>query len=88
MRSLKFVVLLGVALGLLGFSFNMPQIARAASQTTCPVMGAKIDKNIFADYNGKRVYFCCTGCLAEFKKDPEKYLRKMEAEGVAAEKAP
>ena len=28
-------------------------------QTTCPVMGNPINKDIYADYSGKRVYFCC-----------------------------
>ncbi|MCK4998304.1 MAG: YHS domain-containing protein, partial [Anaerohalosphaera sp.] len=26
---------------------------------------------------GKKVYFCCPGCDAEFKKDPEKYIGKL-----------
>jgi YHS domain-containing protein len=55
-------------------------------QTTCPVMGGKIDKNIFADHEGKRVYFCCKGCIPEFQKDPAKYIKKLEDEGVTFEK--
>jgi YHS domain-containing protein len=62
--------------------------AWAKPQETCPVMGAKINKSVFTDYNGKRVYFCCTMCPPEFKKDPEKYIKKMEAQGVEFEKAP
>jgi len=46
-------------------------------QTTCPVMGGAIDKNIFVEYKGKKVYFCCTQCKAEFEKSPEKYLGKL-----------
>jgi YHS domain-containing protein len=50
----------------------------AMEQTTCPVMeGNKIDKNIFVEYKGKKVYFCCTSCKAEFNKDPEKYIAKL-----------
>ena len=41
-------------------------------QTVCPVMGGKIDKEIFADYKGRRVYFCCEGCRPNFTNDPEK----------------
>jgi YHS domain-containing protein len=51
-------------------------------------MNGKIDSKYFADYQGKRIYFCCSGCIEEFKKDPEKYLKKMEAEGVTPEKTP
>lgn len=58
------------------------------AQTTCPVLDGKIDKKVYADYNGKRVYFCCAGCIMEFKKDPEKYLKKLEVEGVTPEPTP
>ena len=55
-------------------------------QTTCPVMGGKIDKTVYFDHAGKRVYFCCAGCPAQFKEDPEKYVKKMEDEGIVLEK--
>jgi YHS domain-containing protein len=58
------------------------------SQTTCPVMGGKINKSIYADYEGKRVYFCCAGCPATFKKDPAKYVKKLEDAGVTLDKTP
>jgi len=49
--------------------------ARQPVQTTCPVLAGKpIDKNIYTDYKGKRVYFCCNSCKATFEKDPDKYL--------------
>jgi YHS domain-containing protein len=54
-------------------------------QTTCPVMGGKIDKKVFTDYDGKRVYFCCPGCIDTFKKDPAKYLKKMQEAGEEPE---
>ncbi len=88
MKMIKLVVLLGVTLGLLSFGWNMPGIALAAPQTTCPILGGKIDQKVFVDYQGKRIYFCCTGCIDKFKKDPEKYLKKMEAEGVTPAKTP
>jgi YHS domain-containing protein len=55
-------------------------------QTTCPVMGGAIDKNLYFDYKGKRIYVCCEGCLAKLRKNPEKYLKKLEKMGQAAEK--
>jgi Cu(I)/Ag(I) efflux system membrane fusion protein len=57
-------------------------------QTHCPVMGGKIDRKVFTDYRGKRIYFCCPGCDATFKKDPEKYLEKLREAGVKLEDAP
>ncbi len=49
--------------------------AQEIVQTTCPVMvGNKIDPNIFTEYEGKKVYFCCMKCKAAFEASPEKYL--------------
>jgi YHS domain-containing protein len=54
-------------------------------QTTCPVMGGAIDKKVYTDYKGKRIYFCCPGCIATFKKDPEKYLKVLSDKGESVE---
>ena len=57
-------------------------------QTLCPIMGGKINKKVFADYKGKRVYFCCAGCISKFNKEPEKFVKKMEAQGIALAQLP
>ena len=49
----------------------------AGEQTTCPVMGGPINKTIFVEYQGKKVYFCCDGCPDVFKADPAKYIAKL-----------
>ena len=46
-------------------------------QTTCPVMGGAINKNMFIEYKGKKVYFCCAGCEKKFKANPEQYIAKL-----------
>ncbi len=56
---------------------------KAKAQASCPVMGGKIDKKYYADYQGKRVYFCCADCVGTFKKDPARYVRKLQKQGVA-----
>jgi YHS domain-containing protein len=57
---------------------TMAQVAAATEQTTCPIMdGNKINKDIFVEYQGKKVYFCCAGCEKVFKEDPEKYIAKL-----------
>lgn len=60
----------------------------AAPQKTCPVMGGDIDKQYFTDYKGYRIYFCCADCPDDFKKNPEKYMKKLKKEGVDLEKTP
>ena len=58
------------------------QPSAGKAQTTCPVMGGPVDKHLYVDYEGKRIYVCCGACVAEVKKDPAKYIQKLEAEGV------
>lgn len=70
-----------------GLALSADPAAPGKAQTVCPVMGGNIDKNLFIDYQGQRVYFCCPACLAVFQKDPEKFLQKMKEQGVTHEKA-
>ncbi len=77
-----FIVFTFVAAGL------TVSFAKENTQVKCPVMGGKINKDLYADYKGKRVYFCCEGCIEPFNKDPEKYIKKLQDEGVTLEKAP
>ena len=67
---------------------NVVVKAEAKAQTTCPVMGGPVDKKIFVDAEGKRIYLCCKGCIDPVKKDPKKYIAKLEAEGVTLDKTP
>ncbi len=66
----------------------LPGVSLAKDQTTCPVRGGHINKDVYADYQGNRVYFCCPPCIKEFKKDPEKYVKKLKEEGVTLAKSP
>jgi YHS domain-containing protein len=71
-----------------GYVLGENKQAKSVPQTNCPVMGGEINKEVYTDYQGKRVYFCCPGCIPEFKKDPAKYIKKLEDEGVTFEKIP
>ncbi len=53
-----------------------------AGNEICPVSGEKIDEKMKAtyEYQGKIYNFCCPMCIDEFKKDPEKYIKKVEEE--------
>jgi YHS domain-containing protein len=55
--------------------------AKVKPQTVCPVMGGKINKSLYVDYQGQRIYMCCKGCTAALKKDPAKYIKKIIARG-------
>ena len=52
-------------------------VAAAIEQKICPVMGSPINKAIFVEYEGKKVYFCCPPCKDKFSAEPEKYIAKL-----------
>jgi len=53
-------------------------VAAAIEQTTCPIMdGNPINKALFVEYKGKKVYFCCPGCEDKFTAEPAKYVAKL-----------
>ena len=54
----------------------------------CPISGEKIDEKLKAtyEYEGKIYNFCCTTCVDDFKKDPQKYIKKVEQELQAESK--
>lgn len=62
-------------------------ITVAKVQTTCPVMGGKVDKDTYVDHGGKRIYMCCAGCRGALEADPAKFIKKLESEGVALDPA-
>ena len=51
-----------------------------AGNRTCPVSGEDIDEKakVTYEYKGRIYNFCCPECVEEFKKDPGKYIEKME----------
>ena len=85
MNEIKAVIL---AVALTAFMAGGLWAADPKPQTTCPVLGGNVNKHVYADYQGKRIYFCCLGCDKEFNKDPEKYMKKLQEEGVTLEPAP
>ncbi|MCX5685704.1 MAG: hypothetical protein NT049_18765 [Planctomycetota bacterium] len=57
-------------------------------QTKCPIKGGAINKKLYADVEGYRVYVCCSGCLEKVRADPKAALDKIRANGEEPEKLP
>ncbi len=57
-------------------------------QVGCPISGKPIDGKTFAEVDGKRVDFCCPGCMAKYKKDPAAYQAKLLASYTYQTKCP
>ena len=62
--------------------------AQGTPQTVCPVMGGKINKELYVDVEGKRIYVCCGGCIDPIKKDGAKFVKKLEDQGITLAQAP
>ena len=44
-----------------------------AMNEKCPVMGGETKKDLYVEHEGRKVYFCCPGCIPKFQKSPEQY---------------
>ncbi|MFZ2657062.1 MAG: hypothetical protein WAX69_19165 [Victivallales bacterium] len=93
----KKITLAVVGIGILSLMGNLyaeeaakpdPQEKKAVAQTECPIMGGKINKSLFVDAQGKRIYVCCGGCIGKVKADPEKYIKELEAKDIVLEATP
>jgi YHS domain-containing protein len=56
-----------------------------SQQKICPVMKRPINKDLFVEYKGRRLYVCCKSCLGAVKANPEKYADEI-AKQVAERK--
>ncbi|MGE0433542.1 MAG: hypothetical protein AB7K09_12570 [Planctomycetota bacterium] len=55
----------------------------------CPVMGGNVNPQVGTAYNGWWINFCCGGCDAKLKADPDTFAAKLlEATGVDIRKSP
>ncbi|MDX9702682.1 MAG: hypothetical protein RBU23_06530 [Candidatus Auribacterota bacterium] len=89
-NSLKIGFLIGYTIlfvsALVVFSGNAYSGEKA--QTVCPVMGSTVNKSLYVDHGGNRIYVCCGACVSAVKSNPEKYIEQLEAQGVKLEKTP
>ncbi len=87
MKSLT-ILSLALTFALITVGHGLAAEKELKPQTKCPVMGGDINKEVFVDHEGQRIYFCCPGCIKKFKADPEEYLKKMEEQGIALAETP
>ena len=83
---MKWCLVVPIILIMVGCASANRAVDRPATQTLCPVMGGEINKALYADYEGQRVYFCCKSCIDVFKNDPEKYIKQLGEQDVRLEK--
>jgi len=87
LSAAAFAAIVGIAVLWAGDE-KTPPAEEGKAQTVCPVMGGKIDRSLFVDVEGKRIFVCCKGCIPEIEKDPAGWVKKIEEKGILLEKAP
>ncbi len=50
-------------------------------QKTCPVMGGAVNKELYVEHEGKRIYVCCEPCKKQVKENPGKFIEKLKDMG-------
>lgn len=57
---------------------------------TCIVSGDKLGGDmgepVSYEYEGREIKFCCKSCIKDFKKDPAKYVKKIQEAEAKAKK--
>lgn len=84
LAALLFAIL--TASALIGCGRSEPA-AKAYPLDVCIVSAEKLGsmgEPIAYVHDGQEVKFCCKGCQSEFKKDPNKYLAKLEGKQIKA----
>ena len=84
-RKMKKRILILLTLLALFSACSFVEETELKPQTICPVMGGKIDANVYVDYQGQRIYFCCPSCKEEFLKEPERYMKKLAEDKILLE---
>lgn len=76
------IVLLGLTLTA-GLAFAAPatQPAKPYPLKTCLVSDedlSSMGEPVVLNHDGQEIKFCCAGCTKSFKKNPAKYLKKLD----------
>jgi hypothetical protein len=50
------------------------------------VIGGDMGKPVTLVYKGQEMKFCCKDCVKDFKKDPDKYIKKLAEEEAKMQK--
>jgi YHS domain-containing protein len=83
LRKYALALWLGLGVGAAGYAADKApaQKEKPYPLTTCVVSGEKLDsmgKPVVIQYEGHEVRFCCAHCEPEFRKDPKKFMKKLD----------
>ena len=74
---------------LVGFADDAKPKLKPYPLKTCIISGDKLGEMgapFVYEYEGREIKFCCKGCVKDFKKDPAKYVKKIDEEAAKLKK--
>jgi len=75
MRNLVFIGILLFAVAAVAYPvISGDADSQESTQSICPVSSKEIDKNIYTNFEGQRIYFCSQASKEAFLKNPKIYL--------------
>ena len=83
-RSIQFFAIATLATAAFAFGEAATQPATQPAPyplTTCIVSGGKLGSMgdaVVTEHNGREIKFCCKSCVKTFKKNPDKYMKKLD----------
>jgi YHS domain-containing protein len=54
-------------------------------QVVDAISGKPINKNVYTDYRGVRIYFCCEESRRRFQNNPQKYIESLKEQYIVKE---
>lgn len=57
-------------------------------QTHCPIMDLEINRDLYHDHEGKRIYICCPGCMDEVEERADEIIAEHRKKGIVFEETP
>ncbi len=54
-------------------------------QTHCPIMDFPINRDLYHDHDGQRIYICCPGCMDEVKERADEIIAEQREKGIVFE---
>lgn len=91
MKLPRVILLVLPLMGLLSAEETAPkEVLKDVKGMKCPVdakkgceggyCSNKVKRDISVEHEGRKVYFCCKGCVDEFQKDPKAFAGQVKAQ--------
>ena len=89
LKTLTLAVLLSALAGSVSFGADKETKDKPYPLDKCVVSDEKLGemgKPVEYVHEGREIKFCCKDCIKDFKKDPAKYVKKLEEAEAKAKK--